>query len=298
MPPQGGSSYSMDQDFGHFCSGKKVVDPTSRRLLSNAWMSHTSGLGSAAIMELWKAVMHNTKFKAEFLVEEGEGGQAKILVDRIREAERNKDKRQHQKIEDDLLEFALKMGLIDESQKKDLERIKEARNLCAHDTEFEPPEWQVRSHLKDALEHLLSQPARVGKRAVDRLLDDMGTKSFPYLEENIREYVQEKYFKQARDVFFTNLLKALLRAPFGERRREQFKSLEARKKLGIVLDELKRGHPNVFEEDCGPFLERYLDKVADKDLLMLSPFFKKTPELWDKMGVPNQIRFKVGVKKL
>ncbi len=290
---------NMSRNFHQFCAGKEEgMIQSSRNIFFKAYQSFASGLYCEAVITTWKAMLHDIKRKTFNLEEEGEGGQAKILADRIREAERNKDKRQHQRIEDDLLEFALKMGLTDESQKKDLERIKEARNLCAHDTEFEPPEWQVKGHLKDALEHLLSQPARVGKRAVDRLLDDMGMKSFPDEEHKIWEYVGEKYFKQARGVFFTNLLKALLRAPFGESRREQFKSLEARKKLGIVLDELKRGHPNVFEEDCGPFLERYLDKVADKDLLMLSPFFVKTPELWDKMGVPNQIRFKVGVKKL
>ena len=275
----------------------RVGNPTSRRLFSNACRAHAGDLQCGAIIELWKAVMHDIKAKAQELMDSGEAGQARILVDRIKEAERNKDRKQQQKIEDDLLEVASKMGLLDEDQKKALERLKEMRNKCAHNTEFVPNDWDVEGHLKDALEHLLSQPAWIGKRAVERLLDDMCRKSFPVEESYIWEYAQEKYFKQAKGVFFTNLLKALLRAPFGERR-EQFKSLEARNKLGIVLDKLKTEHSSIFEEECGPFLMRYLDNVEDKDLLMLSPLFRKSPELWDKMGVSSQIRFKVGVMML
>jgi hypothetical protein len=79
-----------------------------------------------------------------------------------------------QDVELDLLAKAEALEIIDAVERRQLERIREDRHLCAHPsirplgTFFTPSVEYARAHLVAALEALLVHPASQGRRVVDR----------------------------------------------------------------------------------------------------------------------------------
>ncbi|MFE9481191.1 hypothetical protein ACFYNM_21615 [Streptomyces spororaveus] len=89
-------------------------------------------------------------------------------------------------VENTILDVAASLDLIDFVEKRELERLKEDRNLAAHPSLrplgelFTPTTEYARAHLAAAVEALLIHPPSQGRKAVDRFRDHVGDPSFDY----------------------------------------------------------------------------------------------------------------------
>jgi hypothetical protein len=124
--------------------------------------------------------------KVRQLHEQGEG-QAQTLVQQVESAQGRLDGaavRTMQQVEGALLETALTLELIDATQKLQLERLREDRNLCAHPSLrpmgelFDPQPEYARAHLAAALDGVLVHPASQGRKIVETFADHVRDPGF------------------------------------------------------------------------------------------------------------------------
>jgi hypothetical protein len=153
----------------------RVVNPDVRPLVQEAYRCYASGSARGAIVLAWTAVCADLITKAQILHEDGEAA-AKDLVADVEKAQRSEEPEAVSimlGVEKTLLDTAEKLELIDFTQKKQLERLRDDRHLCAHPSLrpmgelYEPTMEYARAHLAAALEAVLIHPPSQGRKIVD-----------------------------------------------------------------------------------------------------------------------------------
>ncbi|MFI1063866.1 hypothetical protein ACH4TC_18505 [Streptomyces spororaveus] len=157
-----------------------------RPLVTEAYRCYTTGSARACIVLTWTAVCADLIHKLYQLAEDGEGDAAALVqkIDKAREKPDREAVRTMQEVENTILDVAAKLDLIDFVQKRELERLKEDRNLAAHPSLrplgelFTPTTEYARAHLTAAVEALLIHPPSQGRKALERFRDHVGGLSF------------------------------------------------------------------------------------------------------------------------
>ncbi|MEU0221160.1 hypothetical protein ABZ281_41770, partial [Streptomyces sp. NPDC006265] len=136
----------------------------------------------------WTAVCADLIAKAQILYEEGES-HAKDLVADVERAQASAEVEAIPimlTLEKTLLDTAEKLELIDFTQRKQLERIRDDRHLCAHPSIrplgelYEPTMEYARAHLAAALEAVLIHPPSQGRKIVGSFLKHVVDPGFVY----------------------------------------------------------------------------------------------------------------------
>jgi hypothetical protein len=180
----------------------RVVNAEVRPLVREAYRCYTAGAARAAIGLAWTAVCTDLIDKVATLAE-GDEPVARQLTGKVEQARGRLDTaavKTMQAVENEILATALDLELIDATQKLQLERLKEDRNLCAHPSLrplgelFEPPQEYARTHLVVALDSVLVQPASQGRKVVDSFAAHLLDPSF--LGDPV--HVAHAFFRQVR----------------------------------------------------------------------------------------------------
>ncbi|MEO3749417.1 hypothetical protein [Streptomyces sp. B6B3] len=157
-----------------------------RPLVAEAYRCYTTGSARACMVLTWTAVCTDLIHKLYQLAEDEEG-EAKAVVQRIDEARQKPDReavRTMLDVENTILEVAEKLDLVDFVQRRELERLKEDRNLAAHPSLrplgelFTPSTEYARAHLTAAVDALLIHPPSQGRKAVERFREHVQEVSF------------------------------------------------------------------------------------------------------------------------
>ncbi|MFJ5307440.1 hypothetical protein [Streptomyces sp. NPDC088350] len=173
-----------------------------RPLVTEAYRCYTTGSARACIVLTWTAVCTDLIHKLYQLAEDGEGEAAQV-VKRIDDARGKPDRdaiRTMLDVENTILDVSEKLDLIDFVQKRELERLKEDRNLAAHPSLrplgelFSPTTEYARAHLTAAMEALLIHPPSQGRKARDRFRDHVGEVSFV----GSSDYIAQVYFDRVK----------------------------------------------------------------------------------------------------
>ncbi len=166
----------------------RVFNPDVRPLVSEAYRCYVSGSARGAIVLTWTAVCADLIAKAQVFHEEGES-HAKDLVADVERAQGSAESEAIPimlALEKTLLDTAEKLELIDFIQRKQLERIRDDRHLCAHPSIrplgelYEPTTEYARAHLGAALEAVLIHPPSQGRKIVDSFLKHVVDPGFVY----------------------------------------------------------------------------------------------------------------------
>ncbi|MFE3410508.1 hypothetical protein ACFXMT_19940 [Streptomyces mirabilis] len=179
-----------------------------RPLVDDAFRCHSTGTPRAAIVATWTAVCTDIIHKLYQLAEDGDGKAAEIVA-KLNEARGKLDGAAIKIVEDvekKLLEDALDLELIDGIEHRQLLRLKEDRNLCAHPSlrslgdVFAPTGDYARAHLVAALDALLVHPPTQGRKAFDRYIAHVDDPSFvghaDYLVQMFAQRVKSSAWKQ------------------------------------------------------------------------------------------------------
>ncbi|WP_329351860.1 hypothetical protein OG226_41220 [Streptomyces sp. NBC_01261] len=177
-------------------------------MVDDAFRCHSTGTPRAAIQATWTAVCTDIIHKLYHLAEDGDGKAAEIVA-KLNEARGKLDAAAIKIVEDvekKLLEDALDLELIDGIEHRQLLRLKEDRNLCAHPSlrslgdVFAPTGDYARAHLVAALDALLVHPPTQGRRAFDRYIAHVDDPSFvghaDYLVQMFAQRVKSSAWKQ------------------------------------------------------------------------------------------------------
>ncbi|MFI1189256.1 hypothetical protein [Streptomyces californicus] len=153
----------------------RVHNPDVRPLVQEAHRCYSSGSARGAIVLTWTAVCADLIAKAQTLKEDGETAAAALVAD-VEKAQQSKEEDAIPimlGIERTLLDTAETLELIDHTQKKQLERLRDDRNMCAHPSLrplgelYEPTMEYARAHLAVALEAVLIHPPSQGRKVIN-----------------------------------------------------------------------------------------------------------------------------------
>ncbi|GAA3216947.1 hypothetical protein ACFO1B_15735 [Dactylosporangium siamense] len=154
----------------------RVWSADVRRLIDEATRCYNAGAIRASIVATWTAVIADIIDK---VIELADGGDAdaqrfRATVENARDLGiTTAGVQAMQKIEDGLLALAQRFELVDSVAARELERIREDRNLCVHPPlrrhgeTYDPRPEVARAHLAVALTTLLVHPPTQGRRVVE-----------------------------------------------------------------------------------------------------------------------------------
>lgn len=173
----------------------QVWSPDVRPLAAEAWRCYNAGAVRASIAATWTAVTADIITKLVRLADEGDTSAARFrdqLVAAQNLGIKHEGVKAMQTIEDSLLSNAMTFELIDSIGKRELERIKQDRNLCVHPSlrehgdVYEPRAEVARAHLAVALTTLLIHPPTQGRKMVEEFTNYIADPYFVPAPAHIR----------------------------------------------------------------------------------------------------------------
>jgi hypothetical protein len=172
----------------------KVWNRDVRPFVEEAYRCYATGAIRACIALTWVAVCFDLIEKLRRLAEDGEASLASFVtkIEKVSNPVANKSAiNVMQDLERELLEIANSVELIDSHAKRQLERLREDRNLSVHPSlkpmgeYFEPQPDYARAHLCCALDSLLIRPPSQGRIIIERfqqyVLDAAFRDDFEYM---------------------------------------------------------------------------------------------------------------------
>lgn len=190
-----------------------IFDANVRAYAEEAVNSYFAEAYRAAIVSIWIAVVYDLYQKIRYLAQQYNDRAAKECIEKIDEIRNHEDKKQVAAWERTILKKAYEeIHMITETEYNHLNRIQEDRHRCAHpvlDSEgflFQPSPELTRTHIRTAIETLLSKPAIMGKAAIDALVRDVEKSSyFPQDFEGVKIFLNDRHLKHS-DKYIENLL--------------------------------------------------------------------------------------------
>ncbi|MGC4856558.1 hypothetical protein ACLQ24_25100 [Micromonospora sp. DT4] len=182
---------------------RQVWSPDVRPLAEEAWRCYNAGATRACIASTWTAVTADIITKLVRMADDGDN-QAVPFRTTLTEAQSkglSKDGvRAMQALEATLLDKASEFELIDSIGVRELERIREDRNLCVHPSlralgdVYEPRPEVARGHLAVALTTLLTHPPTQGRKVIE----DFSTYICDPLFVSTLPHIQATFFDRVR----------------------------------------------------------------------------------------------------
>ncbi|MFI9536791.1 hypothetical protein ACIG56_26515 [Nocardia fusca] len=150
--------------------------PEVRPLAEEAWRCYNAGAIRASIAATWSAVSADIIVKLIRLADEGDKS-AQVFRQDVTTAQSKgltaDGVRAMQRIEATLVDKAVEFELVDTIGKRELDRIREDRHLCAHPSlraegeVYDPRPEVARGHLAIALSSLLTHPPTQGRKLLE-----------------------------------------------------------------------------------------------------------------------------------
>jgi len=195
-----------------------VRDRIARSYILGAVDAYRGGAYRSAIVSTWIAVTFDIISKIREISSQG-NPMAKDFIITLDKAIKAKQIKQLQNIEEDLLKTAtVNFEFLSAQEQGDLSRLKEDRNLCAHpafvgeEILFEPEPERVRMHVVHVVKHLLQHKPVQGKSAIERIVRDIKTESFPATLDTVCIFLNSRYLDRAKKSLVENLILLLLKA--------------------------------------------------------------------------------------
>lgn len=252
----------------------RVANAEVRPLVTEAYRCYTTGTARAAIVLTWTAVCADLIDKIATLHQSGEG-QAADLTKKVEAARGKLDHASvtsMQGVEASILDLAVTLELIDATQKVQLERLREDRNLCAHPSLrplgelFVPSLEYARAHLVAALDAVLIHPASQGRKVVEAFAAHILNPGF--VGDPL--HIAHAFFRQVR--------------PTARRKVVEFAARHA------MLEPALPDHPVVAPADVADRMAQCLRIFAAEDRTLVVEMIKKFAERWSTLQVEVQRR--------
>ncbi|WP_393077355.1 hypothetical protein [Streptomyces sp. LN704] len=252
----------------------RVANADVRPLVREAHRCYTAGAARAAIVLTWTALCADLIDKIGTLHQSGEA-EAAELTGKVGAAQGKLDRASviaMQGVESTVLDTAVALELIDATQKLQLERLREDRNLCAHPSlrplgePFNPPLEYARAHLIVALDAVLVHPASQGRKVLAAFAEHILDPGF--IGDPL--HIAHAFFRQVR--------------PAARRKVVEFAARHA------MLEPELPDHPSVAPTDVADRMAQCLRIFAAEDRTLVAELMGKFAERWAKLPVEVQRR--------
>jgi hypothetical protein len=192
-------------------------DPKARSYLAEAVTCLKAGAFRASIVVTWVAVVHDLLSKLEQLSLGGDRN-AQTKIEEFRRIVGDGDVRASLDFERTILEVARDdFELFGPLAHVDLARLRDDRHRCAHpsmidpDTDYQPAPELARSHVVNAVTHLLEHGPAQGKAALHRLMADLEQMYFPKTIDELIVHLEHGPLGRPRASLVRNYVIVLLK---------------------------------------------------------------------------------------
>ncbi len=278
----------------------EIPDENIRAYAGEAIASYSAGAYRSAIVSIWIAVVYDLYQKFRYLDEQFGDPAAKQCLEEIERIRSNLDKKQVSAWERTILGKAFNdVKMLTSTEYDHLDRIQQDRHRCAHpvlDAEgflFQPLPELARSHIRIAIETLLSQPAIIGKAAGDALIRDVEGQYFPDDLDGVKNALFNRHLLPASERYRQNLFKLCLK---------KILYLEPDDKWIInryllVLNSLIKEFRSTFESLDRAAIKNIAERTKDERFPALAVLLSIEESLWNETPPLIQEKFKVFLKK-
>ena len=259
----------------------KCQSVQSRAYISEAVDCYQAGAYRACIVSTWIAVNFDFVDKLQKLELAGDKS-AKERLTEFNDIREQADVTRSLKFERQIIDWALNpFELISPLEHRDLSRLVEDRNRCAHpsmssaDELYQPSAELARYHLRNAVEYLLQHPPVQGKAALSKVMADIDGALFPTEKDAAVQHFHFSPLAKPRPALVRNLVVVLLKQFLQE-------PLDSNAQLrrAAALNAVRTMHPEPTEQALKEKLNEVTRAILDSDLLRLVVFLGKVDDCW------------------
>jgi hypothetical protein len=279
----------------------KVRDQISRSYILEAIDAYRGGAYRSSIISVWIAVNFDIISKIRELANRGDK-MAQDFVNTLDKAIRTKNITELQRVEENLLNKAeTDYEFISNQEKYDLEQLKNDRNLCAHpafiseDMLFEPEPERVRMHIVHVVKYLLQHPPIQGKSAIEKIVKDIKSISFPDTLKEASIFLNARYLDSSKKVLVKNIvllfLKAVLRDDLTD-----LPLLNYSRQIFLTLQSVSKRHPDIYEETIRANILKIVESLDDERLPNICRLIGSDPRCWSWLDEAAKSQLKAYIK--
>ncbi len=242
-----------------------IPDEYIRAYAGEAVASYSAGAYRSAIVSIWIAVVYDLYQKFRELNEVFNDAAAKQCLEEIEKIRNSPEKKTVAAWERTILDKAFnEVKMLTSTDYDHLNRIQQDRHRCAHpalDSEgllFQPSPELARTHIRTAIEVLLSQPPVIGKAAADALTRDVEGRYFADDLEGVKKALMGRHI------------------PASEKYRLNLFKLTLKKILYLPPDDRQIINRYLLVFNC--FLKEYREEFESLDKAIIEKIIEKTKE--------------------
>jgi hypothetical protein len=248
----------------------------SRDLVGDAFGAYRAGAYRAAIVTTWIAVVFDIIDKLRELAATGDKSAKSELanfdgyVEQLHQGNHSVIKNALEFERRILTTARDKFLLFDQHQFIDLERLRDDRNRCAHptfqrgETAYHPSAELARTHIRNAIVHVLQQPPVQGKAAMDSVETAILSEFFPIEPGNAVLALEDGPLKRASETLTKGIVDRFLFGLF-----TKGSPHHARGRTISALQAILKMHPSPAEPQVKKQIYKIASGVLDSDLHIL-----------------------------
>lgn len=166
-------------------------------------------------------------------------------------------------------------------------------NLIRESEEYSPSAEQVRLHIRNAIEILLSRPPVQGKAALALIHKEVDSAYFPIDENSAYSVLLSSPIARAK----ANLVITFVRGGIASCIKESLSEHKVRQRVAAYRA-VARMHPSVVTNDLVAWFPTMLAKTEDSDFPRLIKFLARLPELEERVDKASKIKIAHFVENL
>lgn len=256
----------------------KCRGESGREYIREAVACYRAGAYRSAIVATWQAVFFDILYKYKELDLTGDK-EANKQLDEFKKTFGNPDHKKFTVFENNILKNAKeKFELLTDNELYDLNRLHDDRHRCAHpsmndvETVYNPSPELARTHIKNAIDILLSREPVQGKSVVENILQTINSEYFPKNTDDAYKYLKSGYLKRARESVVSNIVICIIKECFSDNT-ESGKA----KTFSLALNAIHKLYPTYTENTLKTKLTSILNSIIDTNIykfLILNYHFK------------------------
>lgn len=279
----------------------QVRDAESKKLIEEAVTAYRGGALRSAIVATWIAAVYDAIAKLRELKDQGDDS-AKKIVEKIDNAIENSNKIGMMNNENEIFsEHFFQNKLLSEPEVEIFNQLQKDRHRCAHpafitdEVLFRPTSEQVRFYIVHALNSLLIHAPLQGKNLVEKFQQDVMSNYFPSKSQKAKDFVKERFLKNAKESLVVSLVKFILSLPFAV-----FESITPKNanRFSLALTAIAEEKRAIFEREARPYITRRFSNIVGNGLLYVYLFSSRIPDIWNWLSSDTKEATKQIVKHI
>ena len=276
----------------------------AREYVQESIMCYRSGAYRSSIVNSWIAVVFDLIDKVRELALAGDTAAASInsqYETYLAQIEAGNDQGIKNALEFERVIVATcrdKLQFFNHQQSRDLDRLREDRHQCAHPSfqragePYRPSAEQARLHLRNAVEHVLSQPPVQGRSAIAALESEIASEYFPKDRGRAAVVLRSTALLNANDALIRGTIDSLI---FGYATPANV--LFGKTQVGAALDVLLDFHRARAEERIANQLNKLIRNVSDADFPLAAKLVAAISEAPTLINEPARMRLEEFLRK-